>query len=192
MTVSPVLMEAELLYKLCFFLDCRALLNVLMKVSGGKHLLCSISVYWKTVELFQSELSDWTKYLGSTKSNTFLCKTARVNLPSLVQSAFSMRQFYFFSLLFSTTVPAIEGACASVWHAESVSLIWAHIVLILNSPLAHRKTLYARHNSSVNFMLHNLCLPRLQALGRWVLPYSREEVRWCGEVLQSVNWQGFA
>jgi len=39
------LMEAELLCKRCLFCACGVLLNVLTSVTGGKHLLCSISLF---------------------------------------------------------------------------------------------------------------------------------------------------
>lgn len=78
-------------------------------------------------------------------------------------------QCYFFSL--PPWYQSPRGARASVWHAEYGSLAWAYsTVLILNSPHVHLRILYARHNCSVAFMLHNSCFPKVHSPGRWDLP----------------------
>lgn len=121
----------------------------------------------ETVELLQSEPSDWIKYLGSAERNIFLCEAQpeEIGLCNLHSARDSLLVLQSPSMVPVTKRSVCLSLACWVWLLGLSLQNGAN-----NSPHAHLRILHARHNSSVNVMLHNSYFPKVHSTGRWGLP----------------------
>lgn len=158
-------MEALQKFGFCTY---RTLVNVLTRVTGAKHFTAWHSSLTETVELLQSEPSDWIKYLGSAERNVFLCEAQpeQTRLCNLHSARDSLLPLQLLSMVPVTQRNVSLNLACWVWLPGLSLQNSAN-----NSPHAHLRILYARHNSSVNVMLHSSCFPKVHVPSRWNLPW---------------------